>query len=56
VSALRRDVDNQWDAPGSVPRLCAGALFMLLLANLFPFIYMKVGGISSEMSCWKSRA
>lgn len=25
------------------------ALFMLLLANLFPFIYMKVGGISSEI-------
>ena len=22
---------------------------MLLLANLFPFIYMKVGGISSEI-------
>ena len=25
------------------------ALFMLLLANLFPFVYMKVGGISSEI-------
>jgi uncharacterized paraquat-inducible protein A len=44
VSALRRDVDNQWDAPRQRPTAYAlVALFMLLLANLFPFIYMKVG-------------
>ncbi|EOE6913428.1 PqiA/YebS family transporter subunit, partial [Klebsiella pneumoniae] len=39
-----------WDAPRQRPTAYAlVALFMLLLANLFPFIYMKVGGISSEI-------
>jgi paraquat-inducible protein A len=48
------DINNTWDAPRQRPTAYAlVALFMLLLANLFPFIYMKVGGISSEMSCWK---
>ena len=40
-----------WDAPRQRPTAYAlVALFMLLLANLFPFIYMKVGGISSEIA------
>lgn len=40
-----------WDAPRQRPTAYAlVALFMLLLANLFPFIYMKVGGISSEIT------
>ena len=38
---------TSWDAPRQRPT--AYALFMLLLAKLFPFIYMKVGGISSEI-------
>lgn len=41
---------TSWDAPRQRPTAYAlVALFMLLLANLFPFIYMKVGGISSEI-------
>lgn len=40
-----------WDAPRQRPTAYAlVALFMLLLANLFPFIYMKVGGISSKIA------
>jgi uncharacterized paraquat-inducible protein A len=47
---------TSWDAPRQRPTAYAlVALFMLLLANLFPFIYMKVSGLSSE-SCWKSPA
>ena len=41
---------TSWDAPRQRPTAYAlVALFMLLLANLFPFVYMKVGGISSEI-------
>jgi paraquat-inducible protein A len=41
---------TEWDEPRQRPTAYAlVALFMLLLANLFPFIYMKVGGISSEI-------
>jgi paraquat-inducible protein A len=40
---------TSWDAPRQRPTAYAlVALFMLLLANLFPFIYMKVG-ITSEI-------
>jgi paraquat-inducible protein A len=38
---------TEWDAPRQRPTAYAlAALFMLLLSNLFPFIYMKVGGIN----------
>ena len=41
---------TEWDAPRQRPTAYAfAALFMLLLSNLFPFIYMKVGGITSEV-------
>ncbi|KAF1371225.1 MAG: membrane integrity-associated transporter subunit PqiA [Yokenella regensburgei] len=39
-----------WDAPRQRPSAYAlAALFMLLLANLFPFVSMNVAGISSEI-------
>jgi paraquat-inducible protein A len=54
VSALRNDITTSWDAPRQRPTAYAlVALFMLLLANLFPFIYMKVGGSAAKSSCWK---
>lgn len=41
---------TSWDAPRQRPTACAlAALLMLLLANLFPFVYMKVAGINSEI-------
>jgi hypothetical protein len=41
---------TSWDAPRQRPTAYAlVALFMLLLANLFPFVYMKVGGLNSEI-------
>ena len=41
---------TEWDAPRQRPTAYAiVALFMLLLSNLFPFINMKVGGITSEV-------
>ncbi|MCU6679920.1 membrane integrity-associated transporter subunit PqiA [Leclercia tamurae] len=41
---------TRWDAPRQRPTAYAiAALFMLLLSNLFPFIYMKVGGITSQV-------
>ncbi|SPX54278.1 paraquat-inducible membrane protein A [Klebsiella pneumoniae] len=48
--AAVQTLTTTWDAPRQRPTAYAlVALFMLLLANLFPFIYMKVGGISSEI-------
>jgi len=42
---------TQWDAPRQRPRAYAlVALFMLLLSNLFPFVNMKVAGITSEVT------
>lgn len=39
-----------WNAPRQRPTAYAlAALFMLVLSNLFPFIYMKVAGITSEV-------
>ncbi len=41
---------TKWDAPRQRPTAYAiAALFMLLLSNLFPFINMKVSGITSEV-------
>ncbi len=41
---------TEWDAPRQRPTAYAvAALFMLLLSNLFPFVSMKVGGITSEV-------
>lgn len=41
---------TEWDAPRQRPTAYAlAALFMLLLSNLFPFIYMKVGGMTSRV-------
>lgn len=42
---------TQWESPRQRPTAYAiAALFMLLLANLFPFINMKVAGITSEVT------
>lgn len=42
---------TQWSSPRQRPTAYAlAALCMLVLANLFPFIYMKVAGINSEVS------
>jgi paraquat-inducible protein A len=42
---------TSWDAPRQRPTAYAlVALFMLLLANLFPFVDMKVSGLSSEIA------
>uniref|UniRef100_UPI00296E8FBE paraquat-inducible protein A n=1 Tax=Enterobacter sp. TaxID=42895 RepID=UPI00296E8FBE len=44
-------LSTEWDEPRQRPTAYAlVALFMLLLANLFPFINMKVAGISSEVT------
>ncbi|MBB1199873.1 membrane integrity-associated transporter subunit PqiA [Enterobacteriaceae bacterium 89] len=41
---------TEWDEPRQRPTAYAlVALFMLLLANLFPFVNMKVGGLGSEI-------
>ena len=41
---------TQWDEPRQRPTAYAlAALFMLLLANLFPFVNMNVAGLSSEI-------
>lgn len=41
---------TSWDAPRQRPTAYAiVALFMLILANLFPFVSMKVGGLNSEI-------
>lgn len=41
---------TEWDEPRQRPTAYAVvALFMLLLANLFPFVSMNVGGINSEI-------
>ncbi|MDX6022751.1 membrane integrity-associated transporter subunit PqiA [Scandinavium sp. V105_16] len=41
---------TEWDEPRQRPTAYAlVALFMLLLANLFPFVNMSVGGINSEV-------
>ncbi len=48
LPALRYNVNHRAHGltPAFVPTAYAlVALFMLLLANLFPFIYMKVGGM-----------
>jgi paraquat-inducible protein A len=40
-----------WYEPAKMPLgLAVSALLMLLLANLFPFVYMNVSGIHSEIS------
>ena len=42
---------TQWSAPRKRPTVYAlVALFMLLLANLFPFVNMNVAGISSQVT------
>ncbi|WP_312688648.1 membrane integrity-associated transporter subunit PqiA [Kosakonia sp.] len=42
---------TEWDAPRQRPTAYAiVALFMLLLSNLFPFINMKVAGVTSEVT------
>ncbi|MBK4716297.1 MULTISPECIES: membrane integrity-associated transporter subunit PqiA [Tenebrionibacter/Tenebrionicola group] len=42
---------TQWQAPRQRPTAYAlAALFMLLLANLFPFVNMKVAGVVSEIT------
>lgn len=42
---------TKWHLPRQRPTAYAiAALFMLLLANLFPFINMKVAGVSSEVT------
>ncbi|PSN09710.1 membrane integrity-associated transporter subunit PqiA [Siccibacter turicensis] len=42
---------TNWEAPRQRPTAWAlAALFMLLLANLFPFVNMKVGGMVSEVT------
>ncbi|AYN26828.1 MULTISPECIES: membrane integrity-associated transporter subunit PqiA [Buttiauxella] len=44
-------LQTQWSSARQRPTAYSlAALFMLLLANLFPFISMKVAGISSEVS------
>jgi paraquat-inducible protein A len=44
-------LSTQWASPRQRPTAYAlAALFMLLLANLFPFINMKVAGLSSEVT------
>ena len=41
---------TQWDEPRQRPSAYAlVALFMLLLSNLFPFVNMKVAGVTSEV-------
>ena len=41
---------TEWDEPRQRPTAYSlAALFMLLLANLFPFVNMKVGGLSSQI-------
>lgn len=45
---------TQWFAPRLRPTLYAlAALFMLLLANLFPFVNMSVAGINSQVTLLK---
>lgn len=42
---------SQWSAPRKRPTIYAlSALFMLLLANLFPFVHMSVAGIKSQIT------
>jgi paraquat-inducible protein A len=42
---------TKWAEPRQRPSACSlAALFMLLLANLFPFVNMKVAGITSEVT------
>ncbi|WP_058913128.1 membrane integrity-associated transporter subunit PqiA [Entomohabitans teleogrylli] len=42
---------TQWEAPRQRPTAYAlAALFMLFLSNLFPFINMKVAGVTSEVT------
>ena len=42
---------TRWDAPRQRPLAYAVvALFMLVLANLFPFVNMKVAGVTSEVT------
>ncbi len=42
---------SRWHAPRTRPTAYAlAALFMLLLANLFPFVNMRVRGLSSEIT------
>lgn len=42
---------TQWRSPRQRPTAYAlAALFMLLLANLFPFVNMKVAGLTSEIT------
>ncbi|UXY09368.1 membrane integrity-associated transporter subunit PqiA [Kosakonia sp. ML.JS2a] len=42
---------TEWDAPRQRPTAYAiVALFMLLLSNLFPFVNMKVAGVTSEVT------
>lgn len=45
---------TRWDKPRKRPTAYAlAALFMLLLANLFPFVNMKVAGLTSEITLLK---
>ncbi|MTD26581.1 membrane integrity-associated transporter subunit PqiA [Erwinia sorbitola] len=47
-------LQSNWVEPQKRPTAYAlAALFMLLLANLFPFINMRVAGLSSEISLTK---
>ena len=42
---------TRWDVPRQRPlAYSVVALFMLTLANLFPFVYMKVAGVTSEVT------
>lgn len=50
----RTELVTQWFAPRLRPTLYAlTALFMLLLANLFPFVNMSVAGINSQVTLLK---
>ncbi|WP_428945755.1 membrane integrity-associated transporter subunit PqiA [Pantoea sp. FN060301] len=47
-------LESRWVEPRKRPTGYAlAALFMLLLANLFPFVSMHVAGLKSEISLWR---
>jgi paraquat-inducible protein A len=51
VPALKKYSQNRWVAPHKRPiGFALGALFMLLLANIFPFINMRAAGLGNEIS------
>nr|WP_024967645.1 membrane integrity-associated transporter subunit PqiA [Pantoea sp. IMH] len=46
-------LESRWDEPRKRPTGYAlASLFMLLLANLYPFVSMHVSGLRSEISLW----